>query len=130
MKGLMKRLIKDQGGQALLSVLILMALGGLTISPLLTYMSAGLKAGQVHEEKMYELYAADAGVEDALWKVKTAAAGLPGAGDDPWEYSLADVNDRQLNSTIEYINSTTYKITSNPPPVPAATAPQLNPMSY
>lgn len=70
-KSTFNKLIRDEKGQALLLVLILILLGSLIIAPLLAYMSTGLKVGkEVFEEKMYLSYAADAGVEDALWEIK------------------------------------------------------------
>lgn len=69
MKGTWNKLRRGEKGQALIIVLILMALGGLIIAPLLGFMSAGLVAGQVFEVKMEGLYAADAGIEDTLWKL-------------------------------------------------------------
>ena len=69
MKRASKKLITDEKGQALIIALVLMLLGGLIIAPLLGFVRTGLTAGQVHEERMAELYAADAGIEDALWKI-------------------------------------------------------------
>ncbi len=112
MKTITNKLAKCEKGYALLLVLIFSLVGTLIITPLLGFMSTGLIVGQVHEEKMAELYAADAGVEHAFWQIKAVAAGLPGAGDDPWEYSIADVNGKQVNTTIAYIDDHTYKITS------------------
>ncbi len=112
MKTITNKLARCEKGYALLLVLIFSLVGTLVITPLLGFMSTGLIVGQVHEEKMAELYAADAGVEHAFWQIKAAAAGLPGAGDDPWEYSIADVNGKQVNTTIAYIDDHTYKITS------------------
>ena len=51
-------------------VLVLLVVGGLILAPLLGLMSTGLMAGQVYEKKTDELYAADAGVEDAMWRIK------------------------------------------------------------
>ena len=65
----LNKLRRDEAGQAFVIVLILLLMGGLMISPLLGFMSTGLIAGQANEERMLELYAADAGVEDALWKI-------------------------------------------------------------
>jgi len=112
MKTVPNKLARCEKGQALLLVLILLLVGSLIITPLLGFMSTGLIVGQVHEKRMSELYAADAGVERAFWQIKTDAAGLPGAGDDPWEYSIADVNGKQVNAAIAYIDDHTYKITS------------------
>ena len=65
---IIRKSIKDENGQALLLVLVLLLVGGLIITPLMGLMSAGLKAGQTNEKQMAELYAADSGVEDALWQ--------------------------------------------------------------
>ena len=64
-------LIKNQSGQgSLVMVLVLLVVGTLIIGPLLAYMGTGLKAGQMHEEKTQGYYAADAGIEDAIWELK------------------------------------------------------------
>jgi hypothetical protein len=60
---------RGEKGQALIIAMILMLLGSLIIVPMLAYMGAGLKAGTIQEERTGELYAADAGVEDALWHI-------------------------------------------------------------
>jgi hypothetical protein len=70
MKSIMKGLIRDEKGNVLILVLILLVVGGLILAPLLGLMSTGLLAGKVYEKKMDEYYAADAGVEDAIWKIQ------------------------------------------------------------
>ena len=65
----MKLFSKRESGQAFILVLILLLLGSLMLTPLLTFVSTGLKAGQLCEQKTDELYAADAGVEYALWNI-------------------------------------------------------------
>jgi hypothetical protein len=50
--------------------LILLALGTLLIVPFLGYMATGLTATKVFEEVMTEGYAADAGVEHAIWRIR------------------------------------------------------------
>jgi len=69
MKRKLKELGRDEKGQALILVVILMLLGSLIIAPLLGFMSTGLIVGQVYEVKMKGLYAANAGIEDAMWKL-------------------------------------------------------------
>jgi len=54
----------------LILVLILLVVGGLILTPLLGLMSTGLLAGRVYERKMEDYYAADAGVEDAIWRIQ------------------------------------------------------------
>lgn len=107
----MNKLITDEKGQVLILVLILMVVGGLIIAPLLSYMSTGLKVGkEVFEERMYGQYAADAGVEDALYKIKVDDPALPDEWEDVWDqdiyntshtYSISDVNDNDVDVTIQ-----------------------------
>jgi len=112
-----KKLIRDEEGQALVLALILLVVGGLIAASLLGYMGTGLITGQVYENKMYELYAADAGIEDALCQIKNDQLPIlfpnPPAPPDcydeydystPWSYDLHDpVNDKDVHVTIENV---------------------------
>lgn len=69
MKNILNKLIRKEKGQALIITLCLLAIGGLTISPLLTYMSTGLNASRIHKEKMAEFYLADSAIELASWRL-------------------------------------------------------------
>jgi len=112
MKIAVRRLIGEEKGQALVLVLILLLVGGLVIAPLLDFMGTGLKVGkEVYENKMYETYAADAGVEDGLWQIRydglVGFAGYDEYGyydyntDYQWSYLLDEnVNDYSVNVTI------------------------------
>ena len=71
MKAIVKRAIKDEKGAALALALVLLVVGGLILTPLLGLMSTGLLAGQAYERHTDRLYAADAGVEDAIWRIQT-----------------------------------------------------------
>lgn len=120
MKRKLKELGRDETGQVFILALIMLLLGGLIMAPLLGFMGTGLKAGQAYEKRMAELYAADAGVEDALWQIMTKPDELPQAeGEDPMGYSIADVNGKEFVEdpldhpiVITYIDETTYKIES------------------
>lgn len=137
MKKILNKLIRNEEGQAMILALILLVVGGLIIAPLLGYMSTGLKVGQVYEKKMDELYAADAGVEDAIWKIQDIerlksliqqvdpgySPPAPGGWDEwtledyPWplpSYNLGDnVNDKGVGVTIDYLDADkAFKITS------------------
>lgn len=99
--------MRNEKGQALVIALILMMLGSLIIAPMLGYMGSGLKVGKdVHEERMNELYAADSGVEDALWRLKIGGQ----------EYGQVlppfTVNTRTINVTVDALPGSVYKITS------------------
>jgi len=122
MKRTFNKLIRGEKGQALIIVLVLMLVGGLIIAPLLSHMSTGIWVGKVvYEEKMYRLYAADSGIEDALWQVKNERlTSLPGFGaydqykysafssSYKWSYNLYDihhenVNDKDVTITLENV---------------------------
>jgi len=62
-----KSLIKSERGLALPIALILLALGGLLITPALSYAATSLNAGQSTVKNVSGLYAAEAGIEDTLW---------------------------------------------------------------
>ena len=102
-KGIMKKtlnkLIGKEQGQALIFALIMLAVGGLIVVPLLFFMNTGLSAGQIYEQKMEGLYAADAGVEDALWKIKND----PPAS-YPYSYQLTDINGLTVSVLIEEVD--------------------------
>ena len=108
-KRTLNKLIKDEKGQALIIVMILMLVGGLIVAPMLAHVGSGVKAGKdVYEERMQLFYAADSGVQDALWQIKhEQLPNLFGAGydeynyDDPYPYpdSLM-VNGKDVDVTI------------------------------
>jgi hypothetical protein len=96
-KTVIKTAISDEkGAGVLVLVLILLVVGGLILTPLLGLMSTGLVSGQVYEKKTDELYAADAGVEDAIWQIQNDVP-------DSYPYEYPEplvVNDKSVNVTI------------------------------
>ena len=70
MKRFLKQIIRCERGQALSIVLALLMLGGLTVTPSLNYAATSLNHGRIIQQGVNGAYAADAGVEDALWCLK------------------------------------------------------------
>jgi hypothetical protein len=70
-------------------------------------MVSGLRAGHVFETGAAELYAADAGVEDAVWKIPNA--GLC-QGSPSTTYNITDVNGKTVAVTITWVNNTTETV--------------------
>jgi hypothetical protein len=66
---LLKRILKNEAGQALPMALILLVLGGLLVVPTLSFMTTNLKANRTVDVKTSAIYAADSGIQDALWKL-------------------------------------------------------------
>ena len=58
-----------EAGNILPLVLIILTLGGLAVPPLLANASASLKAQSVAKGRVLELYAADSGFQDALYRI-------------------------------------------------------------
>ena len=110
LKAAPNRRTAGERGHVLILVLILLVLGSLMIGPLLSFTAGGLKTGLVYEKKTDELYAADAGMQDATWRIKYdhLEALLPGysafdfsAG---WEYALPNqVNSKDTRVRIENV---------------------------
>ena len=108
MKIVVRRLIRDEKGQVLVLALILALVGGLIVAPLLAYMGTGLITGEVYERRTDELYAADAGVEDAVWKIQHQVTEVRelscGGGGKSWSYNASDVNGKSVHVTITSVN--------------------------
>ena len=90
---LWKQFLSSEKGQALPIVLALLALGGLTIAMSLNYTSTSLNSSRILQEKMKGVYAAGAGVEDALWSL--------GYGIWPPTQLPEDINQMEVEIQIE-----------------------------
>jgi hypothetical protein len=76
-------------------------------------MGTGILTGEVYERRTAELYAADAGVEDALWRIQSRDVSVcPGRRTQP-PYDMGPVNGNKVTVTIQYNDGPyPYKITS------------------
>jgi Tfp pilus assembly protein PilX len=93
---LLKRKLKGEAGQALPMALVLLVLGGLLVVPMLSFMTTSLHANRTVDVKTSAIYAADSGIQDALWKL--------GNGVDPFasgdSYDLTE-NVNMMTVTVE-----------------------------
>ena len=64
---ILKQMISGEKGQALPAVLALLVIGGLMIAPSLSHTATSLNSSRIIGESVNGIYAAEAGVEDALW---------------------------------------------------------------
>jgi Tfp pilus assembly protein PilX len=99
-----KILLKGQNGQILVYVIVIMVVAVLVITPLVGLTYSGLRASSISYEKMQRLYAADAGVEDALeW--------LIGNGTVTKSVTLPDDNNPDVNYILpNIINGCTVQV--------------------
>ena len=94
-----KRLARTEKGQAMVLALILLLVSGLIAAPLLAFTGGGLITGEVYGTRTSELYAADAGVENAIWKINNGEVVLC-PGNPSYNYTLSDVNGKTVDVTI------------------------------
>jgi hypothetical protein len=103
------RSVKDeQRGYVYILALIFMVIGALMIPPLLDFMGTGVWSGPIFEQKTDELYACDAGVDDAIWQIKyeNLSTIFPTYDEydysNTWSYNLAEnVNDEAVSVDIQ-----------------------------
>jgi len=84
---------------ALPAVLAMFAIGSLFIVPSISYVATNLKAGVLATEEFEGILTADAGVEDALWKI---------INDDPdflEPYTITDINGLSIDIDIDEIDT-------------------------
>ncbi len=96
MKEWLSRIRKEEAGLVLPAVLAMLSLGSLLIIPSLNYVATSLKTGEMVEENVEGLYAADAGIEDALWRIKNDKP-----ASFPYSYQLSDVNGMSVDVVID-----------------------------
>ena len=116
------RVIRDEKGKVLILVLLVLVVGGLVLTPLLGLASTGVVAGEVYERKTAELYAADAGVEDAMWKIMNpdvSGLGHGECGETTWSYTYPEegdpafeVNGKTVVVTIDYLGEGVFRVSS------------------
>lgn len=92
-------IIKRQDGMALLSVLAMFAVGSLLIIPSISYVTTALKAGSMAKQEFKGITAADAAIEDALWKIKND---MPSSF--PYSYGITDINMLSVDVEIDEVN--------------------------
>jgi hypothetical protein len=105
MEKALRKIISGEKGQTFVIVLGFLVLGSLTLTPLLVHMTTGLGSGQIFMKKIELDYAADAGLEDALWKSNNEDIPLdPGDYTTEYNYNLTeDINEKDVSVTIKQI---------------------------
>ena len=122
-RSLLTHLTRRESGYATLTaVLVLLFLGAIVITPILVYMDTGLDAGRAHEKRTDELYAADAGVNLAIWQLQYGGLELDLLGEEakfpsPEFPAPININDKKVHVIVENVTPSeedkpVYQITS------------------
>lgn len=107
--------LHDQRGQTLIiSALILFIFVSLCLPPMLDFMGNGITTAENTGSHTQEIYAAEAGVYDSIWKIIVIDPNVPkGMFDPPLEYSIADgLNDKQVDVSVTRHNSLNFHVKS------------------
>jgi hypothetical protein len=105
-----KKLTCEENGQVLVLVLVVLLVGALLMGALMGLVGTGITTGTVYENRTSSLYAADSGVQDAIWQLNntTGNAKVPNPNDT--NYSLTE-NNYLVNVSIHLQDSVpTYRI--------------------
>jgi len=89
----------SERGMVLAFVTIILMLAGLLIPPLLGFTFGAGRSAQIRQDRMLHVYAADAGVEDACFKIANGTA-LPQNPGDTLQYTLGEINGCDLDVEI------------------------------
>jgi hypothetical protein len=101
-----RNFLQNETGQVLLFVTITMALTMLIIPPLLNFIGGAGRSAQIREDRMLHVYAADAGVEEAYYRIQN------GNISPPWEGTINDVNGCDVAIALQQETENVYKIIS------------------
>jgi cytoskeletal protein CcmA (bactofilin family) len=102
---------KEEKGAVLPFALIILMVGLLVVIPLLNLGSTALINSEVYEDRLLQVYAADAGVEWAMWHISSKTTTVPVGG----EVTLSEfqLNGLPVNVTISDLGERRYRITSS-----------------
>ena len=111
------RRFRSQQGQALVVALIFLAVGAIMIPPLLMLMGSALVQGTTFENRTTGLYAADAGIEQAIWYLDPENSplipgGLPTNIGETRTLPGISIDGRTVSVTLSYLTEDTYQIMS------------------
>ena len=87
MNYLKRKFQSSESGVTLILVLMLVAAVGLLVVPLMLIGASGLRATNFSEQRFNERYSVDAGVEDALWRIRHETGPSALDLDRPKEYT-------------------------------------------
>lgn len=110
---ILSALVREEKGQALPLALAMLALGSIIVVPLLNLTETALRTGIQEESRMYEHYAANAGIMDGLREIITDDPNIPPHGENwSYSYSIPDTNTRTVDVILSTIDQSNWKITS------------------
>ncbi len=91
---------KHEQGQVLVMVLLVLAVGTLLLGAYLAYVSASHRSGQDANKAITQRYAAEAGVEDALWRLSNEPGYTEQVAQQGQDVYTIDLNGQTIVITV------------------------------
>jgi len=116
MKRLRRCLHRNEQGQTLLLVLIILALATALTIPTLQLAYAGVRFAGIHQNSILEEYSADSGVEDVLTRLKYETGFADKFDSDSPEYAYdIEVNGHTVDLLVEWVDPATGQLPEGGP---------------
>lgn len=113
MRAFNRIMMKEERGQILPLVLIMLVLGSTIVAGSLTYAATTVNTSGISKTNLEQFYAADAGAKEAIWRFKHDYWVTTGnIGVFSWIYKPSPVNNQDLEVAAAYLSKGIYKVTS------------------
>jgi hypothetical protein len=96
----------QQGGQILILATILLLLSSIMIIPLTHLINTGIKTTQAYQRNAKEIYAADSGIQYAIWKIKNDPSVIADRNsnsfDQAYSYTAPTINNNTVGISMTF----------------------------
>ena len=109
------RLLQQQKGQALILAMVMLAVGSIILAPLIGLVTTSLNVGRHTEIQVDDYYAADAGVETAIWYIRQETpdfSKVPENVDDVTTFQVPGVNGQTMDVKVTRTKLREFKVES------------------
>jgi len=108
-----RRFRKGEEGMALIYVTLVLVMTMLVIPPLLNFIGGAGRSAQIREDRMLQVYAADAGIEDGYYRIIDNSTQLPENPEDaPWTGNISDINGYDVDIEVSRVSGEVFRIVS------------------
>ena len=108
-----RRFRKGEEGMALIYVTLVLVMTMIIIPPLLGFIGGAGRSAQIREDRMLQVYAADAGIEDGYYRIIGNSTQLPQDPEDPpFAGNIPDINGYDVDIEVYREAGNVFKIVS------------------
>jgi hypothetical protein len=108
----LKRLLKQEKGFALPMALLLIFVAGVIVTPVVWLIETNLRADQVIEQKITGTYAADSGIQYAIYQFTQGVEAETYSPGDPIAFPEGEINGFEVSVSVMPVDILDYKIVS------------------